>query len=65
MAIGMPIFMLYVLWGAPSGLLVYWLVGNIVGFTQQFLINRWTKTDEDQPEPAPTTGRVLRQKRPA
>jgi YidC/Oxa1 family membrane protein insertase len=52
MAIGMPIFMLYVLWGAPSGLLVYWLVGNIVGFTQQFLINRWTKS-EDDPAPAP------------
>jgi YidC/Oxa1 family membrane protein insertase len=49
MAIGMPLFMLYVLWGAPSGLLVYWLVGNIVGFTQQFLINRWTRTDEDEP----------------
>ena len=71
MAIGMPIFMLYVLWGAPSGLLVYWLVGNIVGFTQQFLINRWTKTDEDQAEPAPPAGRVppqgrvLREKRPA
>ena len=48
MAIGMPIFMLYVLWGAPSGLLVYWLVGNIVGFSQQFVINRWTKTDDDK-----------------
>jgi YidC/Oxa1 family membrane protein insertase len=47
MAIGMPIFMLYVLWGAPSGLLVYWLVGNIVGFSQQFLINHWTKSDDD------------------
>ena len=52
MAIGMPLFMLYVLWGAPSGLLVYWLVGNIVGFSQQFLINYLTKTDGD-PEPAP------------
>ena len=45
MAIGMPLFMLYVLWGAPSGLLVYWLVGNIVGFSQQFLINYLTKSD--------------------
>lgn len=53
MAIGMPLFMLYVLWGAPSGLLVYWLVGNIVGFSQQFLINYLTKTDEDlTPAPA-------------
>ncbi len=53
MAIGMPLFMLYVLWGAPSGLLVYWLVGNIVGFSQQFLINRWTKTEDDSGPPAP------------
>jgi YidC/Oxa1 family membrane protein insertase len=45
MAIGMPLFMLYVLWGAPSGLLLYWLVGNIVGFSQQFLINHLTKSD--------------------
>lgn len=52
MAIGMPLFMLYVLWGAPSGLLVYWLVGNIVGFSQQFLINHLTKTDGDA-APAP------------
>lgn len=50
MAIGMPLFMLYVLWGAPSGLLLYWLVGNIVGFSQQYLINRWTSSEgEEQP----------------
>lgn len=52
MAIGMPIFMLYVLWGAPSGLLLYWLVGNIVGFSQQFLINKLTTTGGGEP-PAP------------
>lgn len=52
MAIGMPLFMLYILWSAPSGLVLYWLVGNIVGFTQQFLINHWTK-DPDEPEPPP------------
>ncbi len=49
MAIGMPIFMLYVLWGAPSGLLLYWLVGNIVGFSQQFLINHLTKSESEEP----------------
>ena len=48
MAIGMPLFMLYVLWSAPSGLVLYWLVGNIVGFTQQFLINHWTKGDDEE-----------------
>ncbi len=48
MAIGMPLFMLYILWSAPSGLVLYWLVGNIVGFSQQFLINHLTKSDDDQ-----------------
>jgi YidC/Oxa1 family membrane protein insertase len=53
MAIGMPLFMLYILWSAPSGLVLYWLVGNIVGFTQQFLINHWTKEDQDKAESPP------------
>jgi YidC/Oxa1 family membrane protein insertase len=51
MAVGMPLFMLYMMWSAPSGLLVYWLVGNIVGFSQQFLINRWTKSEDDEEPP--------------
>ncbi|HEX5890550.1 MAG TPA: membrane protein insertase YidC [Pyrinomonadaceae bacterium] len=58
MAIGMPIFMLYILWSAPSGLVLYWLVGNIVGFTQQFFINRWTKTDDDEVETPPPAKKV-------
>ena len=49
MAIGMPLFMLYILWSAPAGLLLYWLVGNIVGFSQQFLINHLTKSVDDEP----------------
>jgi YidC/Oxa1 family membrane protein insertase len=57
MAVGMPLFMLYVLWSAPSGLLVYWLVGNIVGFAQQFLINKWTKPEGDEQPPAEPTGK--------
>ena len=58
MAIGMPLFMLYILWSAPSGLVLYWLVGNIVGFTQQFLINRWTKTDDDEVATPPPAKKV-------
>jgi YidC/Oxa1 family membrane protein insertase len=59
MAIGMPLVMLYVLWSAPSGLVLYWLVGNIVGFTQQFLINRWTKTDDEEvPALPPAKGKA-------
>jgi YidC/Oxa1 family membrane protein insertase len=49
MAIGMPLFMLYILWSAPAGLLLYWLVGNIVGFSQQLIINRLTKEPEEPP----------------
>lgn len=52
MAIGMPLLMLWMLWSAPAGLLVYWLVGNIVGFAQQFIINRLTKTEDDQQPPS-------------
>ena len=64
MAIGMPVIMLYVLWGAPSGLVVYWLVGNIVGFSQQFMINRWTKSDDEEPPAAKTAGANGRKKNP-
>jgi YidC/Oxa1 family membrane protein insertase len=51
MAVGMPLFMLYIMWSAPSGLLVYWIVGNIVGFSQQVLINRLTKSEDDEEPP--------------
>ncbi len=51
MAVGMPLMMLYILWSAPAGLLLYWLVGNIVGFLQQFIINRMTKSEDDAPPP--------------
>jgi membrane protein insertase Oxa1/YidC/SpoIIIJ len=40
---------------------LYWLVGNIVGFSQQFLINRWTK-DEEVPELPPAKGPAGRKK---
>lgn len=63
MAIGMPLFMLYVLWSAPSGLVLYWLVGNIVGFSQQFLINHLTKSDDAQvPAPPPAKGAARKKK---
>jgi len=64
MAVGMPIFMLFFLWSAPSGLVLYWLVGNIVGFSQQFLINRWTKSDDEEvPAPPPAKGAAGRKKK--
>jgi YidC/Oxa1 family membrane protein insertase len=63
MAVGMPIFMLYILWSAPSGLVLYWLVGNIVGFSQQFLINRMTKSDDEEALAPPVKGPSGRKKK--
>ena len=51
MAVVMPAFMLYILWSAPAGLLVYWIVGNIVGFSQQMIINRLIKSEDDEEPP--------------
>src|SRR6267142_6293584 len=57
MAVGMPVFMLYILWSAPAGLLLYWLVGNIVGFAQQFLINKWTNPEGEAQPPSEPPGK--------
>ena len=42
----MPVMMLWIMWSAPAGLLLYWFFGNIVSFVQQIAINRMNKTDE-------------------
>ena len=42
----MPAMMLWVMWTAPAGLLIYWLFGNVVSFGQQMIINRMNKTEE-------------------
>lgn len=46
----MPIMMLWVMWSAPAGLLLYWFFGNIVSFVQQMVINRMNKTNEPPKE---------------
>ena len=46
----MPIMMLWVMWGYPAGLLLYWFFGNIVSFAQQMIINRLNKTNEPPKE---------------
>ena len=46
----MPVMMLWIMWSAPAGLLLYWFVGNIVSFGQQMIINRMNKTDEPPKE---------------
>ncbi|NOT49334.1 MAG: membrane protein insertase YidC, partial [Acidobacteria bacterium] len=42
----MPVMMLWVMWTAPAGLLLYWFFGNIVSFGQQMIINRLNKTNQ-------------------
>ena len=62
MAVIMPLMMLYILWSAPAGLLVYWLVGNLVGFGQQFIINRMLKSEDDE-QPPPEADKSSRPKK--
>jgi YidC/Oxa1 family membrane protein insertase len=59
MAVMLPAFMLYIMWSAPSGLLIYWLMANLVGFGQQMIINRLTSEDktEDDEEPPGKKGK--------
>ncbi|NJM52376.1 MAG: membrane protein insertase YidC [Blastocatellia bacterium] len=46
----MPVMMLWVMWGYPAGMLLYWFFGNIVSFGQQFIINRLNATPEVEPK---------------
>lgn len=36
----MPVFLAWISTTVPSGLVLYWVVFNILGFAQQFLVNR-------------------------
>ncbi len=58
----MPLMMLWVMWGAPAGLLIYWLAGNVIGFGQQLLINRLNKSKDDPPTATTGNSRSLTKK---
>lgn len=47
MAYLMPVMMLWIMWSAPSGLLLYWFTGNVFMFGQQMLINWMTKSNDE------------------
>ncbi|HEY0078198.1 MAG TPA: membrane protein insertase YidC [Pyrinomonadaceae bacterium] len=64
MAVVLPVMMLYMMWSAPAGLLVYWLVGNIVGFSQQLVINRMIKSEDDEEPPQKTSAEKLPSDKP-
>ena len=35
-----PVITYFVFWSAPAGLVLYWMVGTLVGVVQQFIINK-------------------------
>jgi YidC/Oxa1 family membrane protein insertase len=43
MMYGMPIFFFFILYNAPSGLVIYWTVSNALQLLQQLVINNITK----------------------
>lgn len=45
----MPLFLGFMFYGVSSGLVLYWLTGNLIGIAQQWLINR---TIPAAPQPA-------------
>ena len=40
MMLFMPIIFTVMFWGFPSGLVLYWLVNNVISIAQQFYINK-------------------------
>lgn len=43
MMYGMPILFFFILYNVPSGLLIYWIVSNVLQMVQQLLINSYMK----------------------
>jgi YidC/Oxa1 family membrane protein insertase len=43
MMYGMPIMFFFILYNAPSGLLLYWMVMNVISIGQQVFVNKRRK----------------------
>jgi YidC/Oxa1 family membrane protein insertase len=43
MMLFMPIFFTFLFWGFPSGLVLYWLINNVISIGQQYYINKQVK----------------------
>ncbi|MCR5317552.1 MAG: membrane protein insertase YidC [Treponema sp.] len=43
MMYGMPILFFFILYNVPSGLLIYWIVSNVLQMVQQLIINSYMK----------------------
>lgn len=63
MMYGMPIMFFFILYNAPSGLLLYWMVMNAISIGQQIFMNkRRKKKVELQPEPVAARQRKKKKK---
>ncbi len=56
MMIMMPIMMTVMFYGASSGLVLYWLTGNVVGIVQQYFFNKYSA------KPAPAQASISKKK---
>ena len=57
----MPLFMVFFFFRLPSGLVLYWLVGSLVGIAQQMVLNRYIPAG--QPASAPGAKKQITTKR--
>jgi YidC/Oxa1 family membrane protein insertase len=50
----MPLMYLFFFWNASSGLVLYWLTGNVVGIAQQWFFNKTAVPLVAAPAPKPS-----------
>lgn len=53
----MPLMLGFMFYGVSSGLVLYWLTGNLVGIAQQFLFNHLGKAPVAVSKPAPSVAK--------
>jgi YidC/Oxa1 family membrane protein insertase len=59
----MPIMFFFILYNVPSGLLVYWIMSNLLTMVQQLAINRYMKKRRQELDIAPQKTVIARPKR--
>lgn len=66
MTYGMPILFFFILYSAPSGLLLYWTVSNVLSIIQQLYVNKVVKNkplkEEKKEEKVPAVVRQYQEK---
>ncbi len=62
MKYGMPIMFFFILYSAPSGLLLYWMVMNFISIGQQMYMNKKKARTNSAPVAVPTAGKSTKKK---